>query len=74
MPFFLRALTRLSPDHPNCFKCTERSCRIPLLDHHFVVKGFPYCERHAEVKPARLSPSKAPTSRARKRQTFITKR
>ncbi|KAL8286371.1 hypothetical protein RQP46_004388 [Phenoliferia psychrophenolica] len=63
--------------HPECFKCTDRSCRIPLLDHHFVVDGFPFCERHAERTPppsSRTSPAKASGARAKKRMTMITKR
>lgn len=26
-------------------------CRVPLLDHHFVLQGLPYCELHSIPTP-----------------------
>ncbi|GAA5926036.1 hypothetical protein JCM1841_003202 [Sporobolomyces salmonicolor] len=65
--------------HPSCFNCT--TCRTPLLEHHFVVDGLPYCELHS-AGPASSPRSQAraaggagqQTSRAKKRQTIITRR
>ncbi|SCV74108.1 BQ2448_6540 [Microbotryum intermedium] len=79
--------------HVDHFVCSYRACGIALLEHHFVVSGLPYCERHAEVHPprlptaaagssrskplvggGRLNPPPAMTTRAKKRQTIITRR
>ncbi|KAI5481638.1 zinc finger, LIM-type protein [Pseudohyphozyma bogoriensis] len=74
-------------DHPECFKCTHKTCRVPLLEHHFVIERLPYCERHADLYAAPAPPtnaygSKRPdrpqasapgSARARKRMTIITR-
>ncbi|KDE05975.1 hypothetical protein MVLG_03661 [Microbotryum lychnidis-dioicae p1A1 Lamole] len=81
--------------HVDHFVCSHQTCGIALLEHHFVVSGLPFCERHAEALPPRLpmaptvgfsrsnplagsngrsnSPP-ASTTRAKKRQTIITRR
>ncbi|GAA5898839.1 LIM domain-containing protein [Sporobolomyces salmoneus] len=67
--------------HPDCFVCSISTCSVPLLEHHFVVDRLPYCERHSSgnVPLPRSygqgsSSNSASTSRAKKRQTIITKR
>ncbi|GAA5976517.1 hypothetical protein JCM5350_001716 [Sporobolomyces pararoseus] len=67
--------------HPNCFVCSISTCAIPLLEHHFVVERLPYCEAHSlgSRQPHRnqgssSSTHSSSTSRAKKRQTIITKR
>jgi len=70
----------LRSDHPNCFVCSISTCSTPLLDHHFVVDRLPYCETHSagpssgarQVAENKISASQ--TSRAKKRQTIITRR
>ncbi|GAA6002340.1 uncharacterized protein JCM10292_006610 [Rhodotorula paludigena] len=63
--------------HPPCFNCSEPTCAVPLLEHHFVVNRLPYCEAHAGG-PVRRRPQKdgaeAREVRAKKRQTIITRR
>ncbi|ORY88847.1 hypothetical protein BCR35DRAFT_262950 [Leucosporidium creatinivorum] len=64
-------------DHPEHFVCS--TCSEPLPEHHFVVNGLPYCERHAQGPPPTARPRKAgqqepAAARARKRQTIITRR
>ncbi|GAA6002048.1 hypothetical protein JCM10207_003051 [Rhodosporidiobolus poonsookiae] len=62
--------------HPPCFNCSNASCAVPLLEHHFVVAGFPYCEAHS-AGPVRRRPQKAgegDKERAKKRMTIITRR
>ncbi|GAA5965423.1 hypothetical protein JCM3765_002374 [Sporobolomyces pararoseus] len=67
--------------HPKCFVCSVSTCAIPLLEHHFVVDRLPYCETHSlgSRQPVRSqgvdsSNSASSTSRAKKRQTIITRR
>ncbi|GAA5967478.1 hypothetical protein JCM11641_000559 [Rhodosporidiobolus odoratus] len=63
--------------HPPCFQCSEPSCVVPLLVHHFVVDRLPYCELHA-AGPIRRRPQKGGQeegqARAKKRMTIITRR
>ncbi|GAA5831910.1 hypothetical protein JCM3766R1_000148 [Sporobolomyces carnicolor] len=66
--------------HPKCFVCSIRDCSLPLLEHHFVVDRLPFCESHSsgfsQTTPARSGGSSSPakaTSRAKKRQTIITR-
>lgn len=92
-------------DHPEHFVCTRADCRVPLLDHHFVLQGLPYCELHSVPTPPSKANNRitcgvaglgagggsgrqmrgandngnaggrgAPTTKAKKRMTFITKR
>ncbi|BGP14674.1 hypothetical protein JCM10213_006246 [Rhodosporidiobolus nylandii] len=63
--------------HPSCFNCSEPSCTIPLLEHHFVVDRLPYCEMHSAGPIRRRVPKAGQEdgkSRAKKRMTIITKR
>ncbi|GAA6058619.1 hypothetical protein JCM10212_004030 [Sporobolomyces blumeae] len=66
--------------HPPCFNCS--TCSTPLLEHHFVVDRLPYCEAHSSrptlaavsTLPQTARRPANPTSRAKKRQTIITRR
>ncbi|GAA5855106.1 hypothetical protein JCM8547_002383 [Rhodosporidiobolus lusitaniae] len=65
--------------HPPCFNCSEPSCQIPLLEHHFVVDRLPYCEMHSAGPVVRRRAQKPggtredAQTRAKKRQTIITR-
>ncbi|GAA5899982.1 hypothetical protein JCM8208_005557 [Rhodotorula glutinis] len=63
--------------HPPCFNCSDPSCLVPLLSHHFVVDRLPYCDVHAAGPVRRRAPRQgAPEgveARAKKRQTIITR-
>ena len=40
-------------DHVEHFICSFRACGAPLLEHHYVLGGLPYCETHQDG-PTRL--------------------
>ncbi|GAA5938464.1 LIM domain-containing protein [Sporobolomyces koalae] len=66
--------------HPQCFTCSIPTCARALLDHHFVVNRLPYCETHSSgptqsrMDDIHHSVTSLQTSRAKKRQTIITRR
>lgn len=69
--------------HPEHFACSVKGCKISLAEQHWVLGGLPWCERHAEEKTdvetgggARREGGQkgGATTRARKRQTIITRR
>ncbi|GAA5942567.1 hypothetical protein JCM3775_000259 [Rhodotorula graminis] len=63
--------------HPPCFNCSDPSCLVPLLSHHFVVDRLPYCDVHAAGPVRRRAPRQGAAegveARAKKRQTIITR-
>ncbi|GAA6031740.1 hypothetical protein JCM8097_001963 [Rhodosporidiobolus ruineniae] len=63
--------------HPPCFLCSDPTCRVPLLEHHFVVDRLPYCEMHSAGPVRRRQPraggGEDAQTRAKKRMTVITR-
>ncbi|GAA5910610.1 hypothetical protein JCM6882_001039 [Rhodosporidiobolus microsporus] len=64
--------------HPACFLCCDPTCRIPLLQHHYVVDRLPYCEMHSAGPVRRRKPKPGADgedagARAKKRMTVISK-
>ncbi|GAA5842281.1 hypothetical protein JCM11251_003973 [Rhodosporidiobolus azoricus] len=62
--------------HPAHFLCSDPTCRVPLLHHHYVVDQLPYCEMHSAGPVRRRKPrvgagGETGEERAMKRMTVI---